>query len=233
MASDEKIKSDGGCFGKLMGLFVFLVIFGLVTAIWYIAKPQDFSDIEGYSKDGAKALAVSPARDLTEVLKKSLEEGHSVVIRENEINRMLARELEMKQGGIFAEWVRLKQVLVRLEDNVAEIIVVRDVMGYEVTVSMFIQVEKTEDKKGIKTDVSMHGGSYHESVPFLRKGGRFGSLTVPQGFLILVMPEFRKIGALFEKEIGLVFKDMSSFEIKKGSLYLDPKAPEEKVVESF
>lgn len=204
-------------------LFVLLVIGGLGTAVWYISQPQDLSDIEEYSKEGTESLEGTSSRDIEEVLRKSLEGGHSVSISEKEINLFLARELKSKQEGYVGQWVKIKQVLVRLEENVAELIVVREILGYETTVSMFVQVSKVEDKKGMNTQANFHGGKFHENLPLINRGGRFGSLTVPQGFLILVMPEFRKIGDLFKTEIDLGFEKMARFKIEEGKLVLDPK----------
>ncbi len=73
--------------------------------------------------------------------------------------------------------------------------------------------------------IHLHGGGFHDSVPFPTRGGRFGQLTVPQGFLIMVMPEFQKIASLFEREIDLGFQQMVRIKIKDKKIELDPKQP--------
>jgi len=225
MADDEEKKSKGGCIGKLFGLLVFLVIAGLGTAIYFISQPQDLSDIEGYSLVGDGQSGVSPPRDLEAVLKKSVEGDYSVVITEKEINQMLARDLKTKQAGYLGKWISIKRVLVRLKEDVAEVIVVREIQGYELTTSMFLQVEQVESQEGIKTMAHLHGGSYHEMLPVPTRGGHYGKLTVPQGFLILVMPEFRKIAEVFESELEIGFQRMSRFKIEDKRLKLDPNPP--------
>ena len=90
---------------------------------------------------------------------------------------------------------------------------------------MFLQVEQTETAKGLSTQIHLHGGGFHEMVPVPTRGGRFGRLTVPQGFLIMVMPDFRKIAGLFETEIKLGFEDMSRIRIEDKRLTLDPRKP--------
>jgi hypothetical protein len=86
-------------------------------------------------------------------------------------------------------------------------------------------VEQTESAEGISTQIHLHGGGFHEMVPIPARGGRFGQLTVPQGFLIMVMPDFRKIADLFETELDLGFQRMARIKIEDKRLVLDPKEP--------
>ncbi len=227
MAKKEKQeieeKKKGGCLGKLFGLLVFAVIVGLGASLYFISLPQDLTDIGGYA--AVAETPASPPRDIEAVLRKSIEGDYSVTLSEKELNNWLARELELKQGGELAEWVSLKRVWVRLKDGVAEVIIERDVAGYPLTTSMFLQVEQNETAEGITTQIHLHGGGFHELVPVPSRGGRFGKLTVPQGFLIMVMPDFRKIAQLFETEIDLGFKQMARIKIEDKRIVLDPNQP--------
>lgn len=226
---DNEEKPKGGCLGKLAGLVVFLVIVGLGLALYFASQPQDLSDLEGNSP--ADAAAVGPPRDMAAVLRKAIEGDYSVTLSEKDVNQWLAKELALAQGGELAEWVSLKSVLVRFTDGVAEVIVEREIEGVAFTTSMFIQIEQTETQKGITTQIHLHGGGFHESVPVPKKGGRIGKLMVPQGFLLLVMPEFRKIATLFDEEIELGFQRMARIDIQDGRLMLDPKQPTRKAGE--
>jgi hypothetical protein len=114
---------------------------------------------------------------------------------------------------------------VRLREGVAEVIIERDVAGYPVTTSMFLQVEQTETAQGVSTQIHLHGGGFHEMAPRPTRGGRFGQLTVPQGFLIMVMPDFQKLAEVFETEIDLGFQRMTRIRIEDKRLMLDPKKP--------
>lgn len=224
MADDnEPKKKKGGCLGKLMGLLILGVLVGLAAALYYIALPQDLSDIGGYAP--IATTPASPPRDMRAVLEKSLEGDYSVTLSETELNHWLARELELKQGGEFAKWVKLKRVWVRLREGVAEVIIERDVAGYPLTTSMFLQIEQTETAQGISTQIYLHGGGFHEMAPMPTRGGRFGQLTVPQGFLIMVMPDFQKLAEIFETEIDLGFQRMTRIRIEDKRLMLDPKKP--------
>lgn len=208
---------------KLFVLLILVVISGLGAALYYISLPQDLTDIGGYTPV-AKTPA-SPPRDIDTVLRKSIEGDYSVILSETELNNWLGREMKLKQGGELAKWVSLKRIWVRLRGDVAEIIVVREVMGHAMTTSMFLQVEQTETAKGITTQIHLHGGGFNEDVPRPTRGGRFGQLTVPQGFLIMIMPDYEKIAKLFETEIDLGFKQMARIRFEDKRIVLDPKAP--------
>ncbi len=224
MADEEKPKKkSGGCLGKLVGLLVLGVFVGVGAALYFISLPQDLSDIGGSSPP--LTIPASPPRDMRVVLTKSIEGDYSIQISETELNQWLARELRLKQGGELAQWVTLKRVCVRLREGVAEVIIERDIAGYPLTTSMFLQVEQTESATGISTQIHLHGNGFHEMVPIPTRGGRFGQLTVPQGFLLMVMPDFQKIAALFGPEIELGFRRMARIKIENKRLTLDPKQP--------
>jgi hypothetical protein len=88
---------------------------------------------------------------------------------------------------------------------------------------MYVQIEKMEDARGKVLDIRPQGGPYHPDLPHPPKGGRFGQLVVPQGFLHLVLPAYLKLAGAFPEEIELAFSRMSRADIKKGRLVLDPR----------
>lgn len=222
MAEPSKPKSGGGCLGKLFFLILLVAACGLGAAVFFITQPQDLSDVGGY---GPMANRKTPARDLKVVLRNSLDRGYPVTLTETEINQWLGRTLLAKQGGLLADQVALERVWVRMEPGVAEVIMERRFMGQPFTVSMFLQVEQLQGPKGVRTEVLMHGGPFHESVPKPLRGGRFGQLVVPQGFLLLVMPAYQKLAAVFRDEIHLGFEEMSRINIGKNRLVLNPREP--------
>jgi hypothetical protein len=158
------------------------------------------------------------------VLKNSIDRGYAVTLTETEINQWLGRVLAAKQGGVLGDHVTLERVWVRLLDGHAEIIMERKVMEHPFTISMFVRVEQLQGLNGVETRVHLDGGVFHENIPRPPRGGRFGSLVVPQGFLILVMPAYQKFAELFETEKALI-EEMSRIRIEKGRLVLDPREP--------
>jgi hypothetical protein len=220
MANANKPKSGGGCFSKIVLLVLLVLTVGSITAVYYIAQAQDLSKIGGYTASNTPA---APVREMKIVLKNAIDRGYPLKLTEAEINQWLASTIVSKQGGLLASRTTLEHVCVRLEDGIAELIIERKLFGRSFTVSMFLQIEQTEGAKGISTEVKLHGGEFFKEFPKLLRGGRFGQLLMPQGFLILVMPAYEKIAALFPEEIHLGFEEMSRIKITKGYLELDPR----------
>lgn len=218
---DRQEKRSGGCFRRLLVSGLLLACVGLGFALFFIAQPQDLSDIQGYNPGSRDVLR----RDFRRLLQTSLDRSYPVTITEREVNTWLFEVIQAKQGGLLAKDVSLDGVWVRLEDGRAEVVLERRVMGKPFTVSMFLQVAQTEDAEGIHTQVKMHGGPYHEYLPFPTCGGRFGKLVVPQGFLLLVMPSFKNLAAQCPDEIDLGFEKMARIKIEKGRITLDPRVP--------
>jgi hypothetical protein len=215
-----------GCGSRLLVLILFLCVCGLVAAIHSISQPQDLTDIKGYGSPTTLENLTVPRRDLREVLQNSIDRSFPVTLTEREINLWLNRNLTMRQGGLLSDHVTLKGVWVRLEDGRAEIVIEREIMARPFTISMFVQIEQLESSAGISTEVHLHGGPYNEKLPYPNQGGRFGSLRIPQGFLVLVLDSFRNLAAAFPEEVELAFGErMARYTIEKGRITLDPRIP--------
>lgn len=216
-----KMRHKGSCFGKLVVLVAFGGMALLGTCVFFIAKPQDLSDIKG------RGPTLEKARDLKVVLKNAIDRGYPLTLTEQEINLYLKQTLAARQGGLLEKAVELKSVCVRLADGRAEIIMERSVMGKPMTLSMFVRVKQTLDVRGrTQTSVQREGGPFLPEVPRLAqfvKGGRFGSLVVPQGYLKLVVPAYGKLAKLYQDEIHLAFEEMSRITIAEDKLVLDPR----------
>jgi len=203
-------------------LVLFFAAAGLGVALYFIAQPQDLSDIHGYDPDRRPQSRL----DLKQSLQNSLDRAYPVTFTEDEINRWLLSTLQTKQGGLLAADVSLDGVWVRLEDGRAEVVLERKLLGRRFTVSMFLEVEQSETEQGSITDVQFHGGAFHPYLPFPKCGGRFGRLPVPQGFLHLVMPAFKNLAAVFPEELRLGFSEMPRVKITDDRLTFDPRGPQ-------
>lgn len=217
MAEPSNSRSGGGCFSKLLMLILLVAAAGLGAAIYYAIKPQDLTDLAG-----AKTL---PERDLQVILKNAVDRGYPVTLAEAEINQWLGRTLVTKQAGFLEGKVTLDRVWVRLEAERVEVIMARHFLGKPFTVSMYLQVEQVEDLQGQLLNITPSGGPYLKDFPHPPRGGRFGKLVVPMGFLYLVMPAYQKLPAVFPDEIELAFRKMSRIRFEKGNLVLDPREP--------
>lgn len=205
--------------GKLFRALILVLCFGILAAISLIFQSQDLSDIDGYKSSS------TPPRNIQEVLTKAVEGNYSVTLTEADINQMFQTELEAKQGGMFSSDASIKRVLVRLKDGLAEVIILREMFGVEMTVSMYIQIQQTEDRDGITTKIHSHSGNFEKKSTLPHVGGRFGKLRVPAGFLRAVLPDYVKIADALSEEIDLGFHKMARFKIEENRVTLDPRAP--------
>lgn len=203
----------------LLSTVLMTVVCGLAVAMFFVVVPQDLSDIGGY----APVTSEESSRDLKAVLRAALDRGHKLTLSETEINRWLSRTLTAKQGGPLAGNVSMERVCVRLEDGVAEVIMERKAFGRPFTISMFIKVEQSEGNIGLRTVVHRHGGQYSPNLSKPKRGGRFGRLVVPQGFLTLVLPAYAQLAEVYREELRLGFEEMAGIRIESNRLVLEPR----------
>ena len=210
-ADKKPEKKRGGC----LRFFVFLGLLavGLLGYLTYLTfEPHDLSDIDGYRTE--PSLIPPPGRDLGNVLAEAERGGIPARLTEREINHYLIRTLKMDQEGVFAPWVELQGVWVRLEDGVAEVIIERLLMGKRKhTIAMHLEVEQEEGEDGqVSTLVNP-------------TGGRFGRTEVVEGYLYLVIGGFKALGARYDDELGnfrKMFESKARLEIKEGELVITP-----------
>ena len=223
MSEPKAPRSGGGCFSKLLYLIVLGATAALGTATYFVVQPQNLTDLGGYGISSK----IAPVRDLKLILQNAVDKsvanrGYTVTFSEAELNDWLARTVVAKQGGLLGSAVTLDRVWVRLEEGRAELIMARTLFGRPFTVSMYFRVEKMEDAQGPFLSIQQEGGPYHKDFPRPPRGGRFGRLVVPQGFLYLLRPAYQQLGALFPEESEL-FARMSKVTIEKGKLTVDPR----------
>jgi hypothetical protein len=221
MAAPYQTPSSGGCFSKLLFLVLILPLALLGAAIYFIAQPQDLSDIGGYNPPAG----TPPARNIKAVLQNAVSRDTPVTLSETEVNQWLAQTLATKQGGELAKNVSLDRVWVRFEDGHAEVVMERRVMGKPFTISMYLQVERVEGPDGASAELQLQGGPYLKDFPMLKRGGRFGKVEVPQGFLLLVIPGFEKLAMAFPEEIEVGFKKIDRSKFEKDRVTFDPREP--------
>jgi len=214
--ADEKVKPKpkGGCLTRLAGFFILLTLGAFAVALYFVAQPQSLADVDSGQGE--------PLRDISVTLKESLERGFPVTLKEGEINAWIAQRLVAKQGGLLSGAASIDAVKVRLEEGVAEIIVARTVFGHPLTTSLYVKVEHSETVEGSQKELKFQAGPYDSDFPGLLKGGRFGKLVVPQGFMKLVFPEYEKLAAAFAPELEQGFQEMAKIEIQKDRLILNP-----------
>lgn len=202
------------------GLFlVFLIISTLSWGLVQVFRAQDLSDLVVVQDPSSSA---APVRDLKAVFSQSISGSYPLRLTEAEINGYFARTLVAEQKGWLAGLVTLEKVLVRLEKERAELIMVRRAAGLTLTSSIFLKLEQTESSDGaLVTHVDIDGGPM-PVLPFVRQGGRFGRLLLPQGFMLFVRPSYIALAEAFPEEIRLGIEEMARIKIEDGVLELDP-----------
>ena len=146
-------------------------------------------------------------------LKEKYELHHGVRITEKEINEYLLRTLKFEQGGVFKGRVTARGVWVRLEKDVAEIIIEREIMGKSHTISMFLRPEfEKQDDDSMLTKVH-------------RSRGRWGRTRIFRGFMLLTNSSFKSLAAEYSEELELLqtmFKNKVRITITEGAIELSP-----------
>jgi len=220
--ADSNSGSGGGFFAKLTFILLFVLVCALGVAGYFVMQPQDLTGIGGF----APVADAAPPRDLKLVLETAVKRGFPVTLTETEINHWIAQTLTANQGGVGAGKVSLEKVLVCLTDDQVEVVMERKVFGRPFTVSMFLKVAQVQEDGNVRTEVHYHGGPYHGSTPNILRGGRFGRLVVPQGFLLLVMPAYKKLAEVYQHEMHLAFAEMVRIRIEPKRLVLESREPE-------
>lgn len=216
--SEDSSPRKRGCLARLLSSFLFFVSLGLAVALFFALQPQDLSSVKGYGN------AKNPnQRDLSVALHNAVERGYDLRLSEEEINGWLGQTLVGKQQGVLAASVKFEGVAIRLDKDLAEVVMVRSAFGRKFTVSMFLRIEQTETADGIATALHRDGGAFLDGFPNFKKGGRFGRLVVPQGLLLLVLPSFSELKDQFKDEISNGLEKMARVKIDDEYLVLDPR----------
>ena len=222
MAKDKdkkKEKPKRGCVPQLFFAISGFASVLMAVALVFMVVPQDIWSIDGYG-EGAQNRE---ARDLTAVLRESVDRGHQVTISEDELNRWIGQTLKMKQKGLLGPFVKVNGLGIHLREDEAEIVIERSFLGLKTTHSMFVQVKVEADEVSSSKEAVLHGGPIADFFPALKRGGRFGRLTVPQGYLYLVKPTFFQLGEVYKEEINLAFRKMHDIKVEEGQLVLTPR----------
>lgn len=211
-------RTGSGIFYKFGVVFVVATICGLLFSVFLLFQPQSLDGIGG-------TTSASGGRDVSAVLRESQQRQVPVTLTEAEINQWLARTLEVRQGGRFEDSVTFKRVVVRITDGLAEVVMEREIRGRPFTVSMFLTIDQVRDGNSLRTELNLHGGGYAPWLPSPPRGGRFGRLPVPQGFLRMVIPSFESLAETLSDELDNGFKKMIYIRFEDKRVELDPRIP--------
>lgn len=218
---DDEYEGSGFLY-KVGVVFVAATISGMLACLVFMVSPQDFSGVGGLnSSEGG--------RDVSAVLRESQSRQIPVTLTEAEINQWLARTLRGRQGGRFEDNASFKRVVVRIEQGLIEVVMEREIYGRTMTVSMFFTVQQIQDGDRLQTRLNIHGGRFAPWLPNPPRGGRFGQLAMPQGFLRIVLPSYEALGDVLSEELNNGFKRMTFIRIGDKRIELDPRVPRREI----
>jgi len=191
---------------KLFFLLCLALLTGLGFCIYYNFIPQDLTDIDGYEEEDRLPLTM----DLSGAIERAAKNRQAIELSERQVNTWLAKNLKAKQEGLFADYVDLKGVWVRFEEDEGgrcEIIIERDIQGHLHTASMYVRIERKKKENGSYTTFIRKDGGH--ILGFIPAGGRFGQVRMPQGFLLFVTKSFETLSDLFAKELEWMEQDIT------------------------
>lgn len=192
---------DPGPVRFLSHLILMTALSALSGAAWVAHRPASIPTLPPARSEGRQ-------RDLVDDLKQASIKGAGVLeVSEAEVNRHLARVLDGRTDKSLGGRVKLEAVRVGLLEDLAQVIVVWNVLGHRSTVTLDLAVSRLE--KVFRIEVV---------------GGAYGHLTVPRGMLRPLAPVLRGLGDALQPEILALFQ-MNQVTIAQGKLLLDPRFP--------
>ncbi|MFT5883046.1 MAG: hypothetical protein ACI9FG_001556 [Crocinitomicaceae bacterium] len=207
----------------IIAIVVLVALTSMVAHTFMSWVPRNLQDVDGTGpvELGAKIP------DLTERLREAIQKNYVVKITEEDLNRYIASKLELTQSSIVDDYVKITGVYVDLKPNLIDVSIEREFdipnnqqsdgskklgfMPFSQTVSMQIELQTTDSDDGGK----------ERSLTF--PGGNFGKAPAPGSLVRIVKPSFDVIAEVFEEEIKLSYKEMTSVVVSDGFITLDPR----------
>lgn len=135
--------SGGGI--SMMSVLITLIALAMLGGVIMIVLPGDMSKIAGYP---ASPIPVpNPRNLLDEAQKVMMERKQLLTLSEEEVNQYLGSRLKGSQKGALATLVKFKGVYVDFSPGFAEIFIVREFFGRQLTMSS--KIIPVRDRKGL------------------------------------------------------------------------------------
>lgn len=132
-------QSDGS---SMMSVFLGLLTVGMLVLVAMVMWPRDLSGVGGYVIDPIAAASNPVKRNLLdEAQKLMIGRSSEMAISELEVNTYLAERFKGEQGGLMASLVSYKRVLVDFTPGNAEVIVLRELFGFPMTLSCNARID--------------------------------------------------------------------------------------------
>jgi len=128
---------------SMMSVFLGLLTVAMLGLVAMVMWPRELSDIGGYVIDPIAAASNPVKRNLLDEAQK-LMVGRSaeMALSETEVNAYLADRFVGDQGGLMGSLVSFKRVLVDFSPGTAEVIVLRELFGFPLTMSCTARIDE-------------------------------------------------------------------------------------------
>ncbi len=176
-----------------------LLLSALGGAAWVAHRPERLP-----------AVAVEKVREqdlLDELRQAALKRSSMLEIPEAALNRYLTAVLPQRVGSQMADWVRLQDTRVDLEDGRAHVVIAWDVRGFQRTASIDLAITR-------------RGENFHVEV----LSGAVGHLKLPRGLMRPLHPTLQVVADALDAEIRALFQ-MTQITLGKDKLVLDSRFP--------
>ena len=217
---------------SLVGNIIFLLTIAILAGISWLVynswQPQETSSLPGFrQKDNAP--------DMPKIVKQAVARDASVSFSEEDINRYLASSLQPKQHGALAIFATNPAVGVRLHggkekpdgsigEGYMEIIIERYTgVDSRQTISLFLTPFQSMDPHNYMAVQTRFEFYNDKTLPGgIHVGGTIGGLSVPQGYMIFLLPAFENLLQACLPLIHMVEESGMGLHISDGRLSLTP-----------
>lgn len=217
---------------SLLGNLIFLLTIAILSAIsWLVYSswcPQDTTNLPGFRQK-------ENAPDIPKILKQAINRDASVSFSEEDINRYLASSVQPQQHGALSIFATNPAVGVRLHggreradgtmgEGYMEIIIERYTgVDSRQTISLFLTPFQSLDPHNYMAVQTRFEFYNDETLPGgIHVGGTIGSLSVPQGYMIFLLPAFENLLQAYLPLIHMIEENGMGIHISEGRLNLAP-----------
>lgn len=217
---------------SLVGNLIFLLTIAILVSIsWLIYRswiPQETASLPGFrQKDNAP--------DIPKILKQAISRDASITFSEEDINRYLAATLQPRQHGAMAIFATDPAVGIRLhsgkrkedgttDEGYMEIIIERYTgLDTRQTISLYLTPFQSIDPHNYMAIQTRFEFYNDETLPGgIHVGGTIGTLSVPQGYVMLLQTAFENLLQAYAPLVHLLEESGMGIHISDGKLDLTP-----------
>ena len=213
---EKKKHSSVSVLGNMIFLLTLSFLLGIGWLVYQTWIPQDLSSLPGYRK-------VEQSPNIPELLHKADKSNSVLTLSESDVNRYLASTLKASQNGVLSPFARPLGVGIRFHDQFMEVVLERNTLSdKKQTVSMFITIRQEEKGAGQPPLTRIEFCEGNKNGQYVKWGGKLGSLTVPQGYMIFLRPAFENLATAYKDFLSSLIDSGRLIQFSNGHVDLIP-----------